>query len=466
MRNSYFYIRLVYLFVADKTNITLRIEAEADQESFGKLKKLIASNIATPLIQSLENMTASLAGAIGETRLLRDLRKNQPPSDENTKSQGDAQQRRHTHILAAIGAVGGLLGGILGIALSLKPVTAIMQAIGSMFQMIFLPIGMILMAFLMPVLQGLAMVLGSGTFQGILKKTAEFMNFMVGLNLPKIIWGAAEAIWHGIIDGIPAFFNALGMSIAMLQIDIDLKLLALGKYIWNALLAFGEAKIVKPLQQLWNSITGLFSPAIVLISDFLGVMARGISNLPLLFASLGVLFGSFMGSLGTNLKNDLVGLGKYVWNTLYSFGDAKIVKPLRQLWSDIVGVFRTPIEVVRNIISFIWGGIKDLINAFKGISSTFSNIANLPSSLGSTIGNIFSGVAHLAGGGTILASGLAVVHKGESVVPAGSSLNGSAGETNVNLYMTVNGVTNVRDLVDKVQNEIERRTGRMLRWSS
>ena len=56
--------------------------------------------------------------------------------------------------------------------------------------------------------------------------------------------------------------------------------------------------------------------------------------------------------------------------------------------------------------------------------------------------------------------------KGENVIPAGASLNNGNGTTNITLHMTVNGVTDVRDLVDKVQKEIEKRTGRMLRWST
>jgi hypothetical protein len=98
------------------------------------------------------------------------------PSSESSPSRGKQ----------LLGGVSAIAGGIIGIITQLKPVKAILGAIGSIFELIFLPVGLILMAFLAPVLMGLAQLISSKTFQGILTGVMKFVTFMFTLTPQKI----------------------------------------------------------------------------------------------------------------------------------------------------------------------------------------------------------------------------------------------------------------------------------------
>ncbi len=424
--------------MVDKTNITLHIETDVNADSFAKIRKLITANVAAPLVKSLENMGSNLLKFVGETRVISNLKK-QEDSKDKEKALSDAGDRKHKAILGAIGGVASLVGGILGIALSLKPVTTVLEAIGSMFKLIFLPIGMIMLAFLMPVLQGLAMVLNSKTFQGILLATTNFLKFVTGLNIPKLFVEAVNSLWKKL--GVA--FSSVVKILSTVDNDIINFWKAVRADLLHALIYLGENFIVKPLTALYN-LLGLVKNSIIDAGKFI------ISHIEIFF-------------------NDILSGLKFIANIFTSgLRDAAnfIIRPFVAMWDGIQKVFVPPLNVIKTILNYIFVGIRDVINAIRGVTNIGGDIKSIPSKIGGAVTGFFSGLAHLASGGSIISSGLAVVHKGENVIPAGASLNNGNGTTNITLHMTVNGVTDVRDLVDKVQKEIEKRTGRMLRWST
>jgi phage-related protein len=211
----------------------------------------------------------------------------------------------------------------------------------------------------------------------------------------------------------------------------------------HALIYLGENFIVKPLTALYN-LLGLVKTSIIDVGRFI------LSHITVFFNDIfkGLTF------IATVFTSALRNAANF------------IVRPFVAMWDGIQKVFVPPINVIKTILNYIFGGIKDVINAIRGVTNIGGDIKSIPSKIGGAVTGFFSGLAHLASGGSIISSGLAVVHKGENVIPAGASLNNGNGTTNITLHMTVNGVTDVRDLVDKVQKEIEKRTGRMLRWST
>ena len=424
--------------MVDKTNITLHIETDVNADSFAKIRKLITSNVASPLIKSLENVGSNLSKFVGETRVISNLKK-QEDSKDKQQALSDAGDRKHKAILGAIGGVASLVGGILGIAVSLKPVTTVLEAIGSMFKLIFFPIGMIMLAFLMPVLQGLAMVLNSKTFQGILLATTNFLKFIAGLNIPKLFVEAVDSLWKKLGNA----FSSVVKILSTVDNDILNFWKAVRADLLHALIYLGENFIVKPLTALYN-LLGLVKTSIIDVGRFI------LSHITVFFNDIfkGLTF------IATVFTSALRNAANF------------IVRPFVAMWDGIQKVFVPPINVIKTILNYIFGGIKDVINAIRGVTNIGGDIKSIPSKIGGAVTGFFSGLAHLASGGSIISSGLAVVHKGENVIPAGASLNNGNGTTNITLHMTVNGVTDVRDLVDKVQKEIEKRTGRMLRWST
>ncbi len=120
---------------------------------------------------------------------------------------------------AISGKMLGVLGGILGMVLSLKPIQVILKMLGQMFNLIFLPIGMIMLALLIPALLVMTKLLTSSTFQGMIKDTAKFIPFMIRATNTFIagIVPALTEIWNIIMTAYKDLIGLLNPSLATMR---------------------------------------------------------------------------------------------------------------------------------------------------------------------------------------------------------------------------------------------------------
>ena len=159
----------------------------------------------------------------------------------------------------------GIAGGVLGIIANLKPVKTILGAIGSIFSLIFLPLGMIMMAFLAPVLMGLVSILSSKVFQNLLKWSVGFFRFMMKLSPTQILTSIGKfivslglgiikgfvTIGGSIINGVGKFFMTLINYVINLPSEILKGLMNLGTWIVNGFVT-AVSTIVKSLLNAVN----------------------------------------------------------------------------------------------------------------------------------------------------------------------------------------------------------------------
>ncbi len=450
-------------------DVTIRLHPEFDDSSIGRLQSAVSKSIASPLISSTIEIGRSFSSMLANVRTL--LGQFFAGSARETKEgMPDTSGRIGRDLLGVGMGILGFVAGLFEIASGLAPVRTMMSAITSMFQMVFLPIGMILMAFLIPVLQGLAMVLQSKTFQHLLDETSEFVSFVTKLDIPRLVWEALVRLYDQLTKWFGSVINTTRASIVF-----ALELLAmLGRDIVGWARDFGRAILV---------LVGLVRSSLLLIYSF-GVMAwAGIRVFySLALSTLRTFWGDsvafframsagvavlvrmiiFVGDLMAGVFRSFIA---WLWDRLsgaFSF----IHGIIERVFGFLTGVFHPILADIRNILHFIYSLVRH-ITSLVNPEHIVGAIESLPQSLGNSLGTFFSNIAKLDTGGYISSSGLAVVHKGEHVVPAGHTLEGRENNVyNINLNMHLYGVTNVKELADKIQKEIEHRTGRMLRWSS
>jgi phage-related protein len=446
--------------MANEVKVTLAIAPVIDEASLSKLKATLSSAMGktavsiekiisgglTATIYNIKSHLSSASFAIKSklakifddedklgshlTALLSKLNQSQEKSGAKARS----------GIERLIGGAIGLLGQIASAVMSLKPVQKMISAISSLFQMIFLPIGLILMAFLMPVLQGLAQVLSSKIFEKIMIATSNFLKWVTALDIPSILGTALSNFWNWMVGGLTTFFGGIGTalgefkSLVVGRIDSFINMVKEA----YAVLQAGVMRVVDGLETLWGYIDGGIKFVVGIFSPLFGILVNGVK---------------FLGNLLMVPLNAIMSGINFVMGIFSSF------------W----GFIQNPIQMVVSFLQMISNGINSFIGVVHKLNPA-NDVKSAVSSVGNAVSNavsgVFSGIAHLASGGTIVSSGLAVVHKGETVVPAGKTMGGESQQNSFHIEIHVHGVTDPRELADRVQKEFESRTGRMLRWSS
>ncbi|MEM0142472.1 MAG: hypothetical protein QXL94_00760 [Candidatus Parvarchaeum sp.] len=176
-----------------------------------------------------------------------------------------------------------LMGGILGIVSNLKPVKTILSTIGAMFNLIFLPIGLIMMAFLFPVLSLFAAILSSGLFQSLLKYVSEFVQFMAKLNLNVIVTALGKG-WKFLADAFANGAKAIVTDIVnaiMKMVNFIINLpqnfaKAIGNFFAHL---FGGLNPVGDISKLFAGITHLASGGVV-TSSGMAIVHAGETVIP------------------------------------------------------------------------------------------------------------------------------------------------------------------------------------------
>jgi len=471
--------------MANEIKVTLAIAPVIDEASLSKLKATLDSAMGKTAVSIGKIISGGLTAAIYNVKshlssVSFDIKAKLARifDDEDqlgshlkallsklNQSQEKSGAKASSGIERLIGGVIGLLGQIVSAVMSLKPVQKMISAISSLFQMIFLPIGLILMAFLMPVLQGLAQVLSSKIFEKIMIATSNFLKWVTALDLPSILGTALSNFWNWAAGGLATFFGGVGTalgefkSLVVGRIDSFINMVKEA----YAVLQAGVMRVVAGLETLWGDINSGIKFVVGIFSPLFGILVNGVKFLGnLLMVPLNAIMSGI---------NFVMGLFSSFWGFIQN--PIQMVMSFLQMISNGInsfwGFIQNPVQMVVSFLQMISNGINsfigvvDKLNPANDVKSAVSSVGNAVSN---AVSGVFSGIAHLASGGTIVSSGLAVVHKGETVVPAGKTMGGESQQNSFHIEIHVHGVTDPRELADRVQKEFESRTGRMLRWSS
>ncbi len=168
-------------------------------------------------------------------------------------------------LLPILMGIGGVVTAVLG---SLKPIQTVISAIGTMFSMLFMPIALILLAFLSPVLMGLAAILSSKLFDKMLSYTSRLVGYMFSL-APTItgvihwLLGGIGSVLGGIASGFMGFIRGMALGIRVISVvisAIEKSFLSVLRGIWDSIVTFVHITniflgAIKPIAQgIWNDI--------------------------------------------------------------------------------------------------------------------------------------------------------------------------------------------------------------------
>ncbi len=240
---------------------------------------LIGQSLKTGVVKNLENVYSRIRNILGKTfnvkvsGEVKEAKVGVPklPKEEE-KKKGEEASKGGNKLLAGVASIAA---GIFGIITQLKPVRIILDAIGNMFQLIFLPIGLILMAFLAPVLMGLASIISSKTFQGILTQVIKFVTFMFTIS-PTIIKGIGavfKEVFTPAVNILRATYDIFRSDIVQIIGYVN----ALNSIVHNGLGELGNFILSLPVR-IYNYFVGLFNDLVKnFVSGIVGVFS-GFAN--------------------------------------------------------------------------------------------------------------------------------------------------------------------------------------------
>lgn len=175
--------------------------------------KLMGSNVESGLAKALQvfqkrfkSVDAMMKGHQqkepdeGESPVGKVVRKFENVVAKLTKASSDSSSGSKGMMMPLL----GIFGAVVGILAGMKPVSAVLKALNNMFEIVFLPLGMIFLAMLMPLLLVMARILSSTQFINFLKITTKSIPLVVsavttGLN---ILGGILTTVYNDIISVI------------------------------------------------------------------------------------------------------------------------------------------------------------------------------------------------------------------------------------------------------------------------
>ncbi len=200
--------------------------------------------------------------------------------------------KAQSHMNILIGGSMILIGAITAILGMLKPVQEMVKAINSVVQALFLPLGLLLMAMLIPVLILMAALLQTNIFKSMMSQVSNIIKFMVsistyasklmvmGINTITSISGVinafyqfardASGVFKGIVSGIYGFFHTFYTA--------AVEFFGIVKTMLKPFTAIAS-KIGNPLGSFFKGIASLDSGGSI-ISSGLAVVHKGETVIP------------------------------------------------------------------------------------------------------------------------------------------------------------------------------------------